>query len=74
MCVRIKKQKNKTPLISWRIVLKLMETQNVVFYRLCLKEKLLTTELFSQEVLLNKRSEFISKCRHKNKNLIKKIN
>ena len=31
MCVRIKKQKNKTPLISWRIVLKLMETQNVVF-------------------------------------------
>ena len=74
MCVRIKKQKNKTPLISWRIVLKLMETQNVVFYRLCLKEKLLTTELFSQEVLLNKRSEFINKCRHKNKNLIKKIN
>ena len=31
MCVRIKKKKNKTPLISWRIVLKLMETQNVVF-------------------------------------------
>ena len=40
------------------------------FCRLCLKEKLLIIKFPNQNILLNKRSEFISKCRHENKLLI----
>ena len=37
------------------------------FCRLCLKEKLLIIKFPNQDILLNKRSESISKCRHENK-------
>ena len=40
------------------------------FWRLCLNEKLLIIKFPNQDILLSKRSGFISKCRHENKNLI----
>ena len=39
------------------------------FCRLCLKVRLLIIKFPNQDVLLNKPSEFISKCRYENKNL-----
>ena len=39
--------------------------------RLCLTEKLWLLKHFNDVNLLNKKSEFISKCRHENKLLIK---
>ena len=62
------KRNNKEPYITWTIVCKVYGTSN--FCRLSLKEKLLIIKLTDQGILLNKRSEFISKCRHENKNLI----
>ena len=38
---------------------------------LCLTEKFWLLKHFNDEHLLNKKSEFISKCRHKNKLLVK---
>ena len=43
------------------------------FFTLCLKEKLLIIKFPNQDVLLNKCSEFISKCRYENKNLIMNV-
>ena len=43
------------------------------FCRLCLIEKLLIIKFQKQDMLLNKRSEFISKCRQENKLLIKSM-
>ena len=40
------------------------------FCRSCLKGKLLIIKFSNQDILLNKRSVFISKCRHENKLLI----
>ena len=40
------------------------------FCRLCLIEKLLIIKFPNQDILVNKCSEFISKCRHQNKLLI----
>ena len=39
--------------------------------RLCLTEKLQLLKHFNDVNLLNKKSEFVSKCRHKNKLIIK---
>ena len=39
--------------------------------RLCLTEKVWLLKHFNDVSLLNKKSEFISKCRHENKLLIK---
>ena len=40
---------------------------------LYLKQKLLIIKFLNQDILLNKRSEFISKCRHEIKNLIMNV-
>ena len=40
-------------------------------YKLCLTEKFWLLKHFNDEHLLNKKSEFISKCRHENKLLVK---
>ena len=60
---------NKELHITWTIVCKVYVTPKRNFCRLCLKEKLLIINFSNQDILLNKRSEFISKCRHENKNL-----
>ena len=43
------------------------------FCTLCLKEKLLIIKFPNQDVLLNKCSEFTSKCRYENKNFIMNV-
>ena len=40
---------------------------------LCLKEKYFIINYPQEYVLLNKRSELISKCRHENKNILANI-
>ena len=40
-------------------------------YRLCLTEKFWLLKRFNEKHLLNKKPEFISKCRNKNKLLMK---
>ena len=63
------KQNNKEPHITWTIIFKIYGTPKRDFCRLCLK-KLLIIKFSNQYILLKKRSEFISKCRHENQNLI----
>ena len=67
------KRNNKEPHITWTIVCKVYGIPKRNFCRLCLKEKLLIIKFPNQDILLNKRSEFISKCRHENKNLIMNV-
>ena len=64
------KHNNKEPHITWTIVCKVYVTPKRNFGRLCLKDKLLIIKFPNQDILLNKRSEFISKYRHENKNLV----
>ena len=40
---------------------------------LCLKEKYFIINYSHEDILLNKRPELISKCRHKNKNMLASI-
>ena len=40
---------------------------------LCLKKKYFIINYLHKEILLNKRSELISKCRHENKNMLANI-
>ena len=67
------KRNDKEPHITWAIVCKVYGTPKQNFCRLCLKEKPLIVKFPNQYILLNKRSEFISKCRHENKNLIMNV-
>ena len=64
------KRNNKEPHITWTIVCKVYGNPKWNFCKLCLKEKLLIIKFPNQDILLKKSSEFISKCRHENKNLI----
>ena len=64
------KRNNKVPIITWKIAGKVCGNLKHNFCRLCLIEKLLIIKFSNQDILLNKRSEFISKCRHENKLLI----
>ena len=43
------------------------------FCKLCLMEKLYILNALGDERCLNKRTEFISKCRHQNKLLLKNV-
>ena len=65
-----KQQNNKVPIKTCKIARKVYGNPKHNFCRLCLKEKLLINKFPNQNILLNKRSEFISKCRHENKLLI----
>ena len=42
-------------------------------YKLCLSEKFWLFKRFNDENLLNKKSDFISKCRHEKKLLVKSV-
>ena len=67
------KHNNKELHMTWAIACKVYGNRKRNFCRLSLKEKLLIIKFPNQDILLNKRSEFISKCRHENKNLIMNV-
>ena len=67
------KRDNKEPHITWTIVCKVYGNPKRNFCRPCLKEKLLIIKFPNQYILLNKRFEFIRKCRHESQNLIMNV-
>jgi predicted GIY-YIG superfamily endonuclease len=64
------KDDNKTHVIKWSIIKKVNSKPSNRFCKLCLMEKLLIIKSLDNEEMLNKRSELVSKCRHKNKTLL----
>ena len=66
------KDEGETPSITWNISVVNCRPRGGLC-RLCLTEKLWLLKHFNDVNLLNKKLEFISKCRHKNKLLIKLI-
>ena len=62
------KRNNKQPNVQ--LFIKLMVIPSGIFFRFYLKKTLLIIKFPNQDILLNKSSEFISKWRHENKNLI----
>ena len=71
--VRCLKNENKTPLINWKIMKMIYSKAASEFCKLCLMEKLYILNAFGDERCLNKRAEFISKCGHQNKLLLKNV-
>ena len=67
------KRNNKEPYIIWTILCKVYGNLKQNFCILYLKENLLIIKFPNQDILLNKRSGFISKYRHENKNLIANV-
>ena len=63
----------KIPSIEWKIVRKVFSDVKNNYCLLCLKEKYFINYYPHEEILLNKRSELISKCRHENKNMLANI-
>ena len=64
------KRISKEPRVTWTIVCKVYGNTKRNFCRLYLKDRLLIIKFPNQDILLNKCFQFISKCRHENKNLI----
>ena len=67
------KRENKTAIIKWRILRKIHAKPRFNFCKLCLMEKLYINNSTGDERLLNKKSEFVNKCRHQDKLLLKKL-
>ena len=67
------KRNKKIPSIEWKIVRKVFSDAKSNYCLLCLKEKYFIINYPHEEILLNKRSELISKCRHENKNMLANI-
>ena len=67
------KRENKTAIIKWRILRKIHAKPRFNFCKLCLMEKLYINNSIGDERLLNKKSEFVNKCRHQDKLLLKKL-
>ena len=59
------KDEGETPSITWNIMSVVNCRPRGGVCRLCLTEKLWLLKHFNHVNLLNKKSEFISKCRHK---------
>ena len=66
------KTENKIPFNNWRTLKKVYAKPRFIYCTLCLMEKLFINNSVGDEGLLNKKWEFVSKCRHKNKLFIKK--
>ena len=62
-----------TPKISWEIAAVIKCATRTDCCKLCLTEKLFIIKSFDNNQLLNKKSELVNTCRHKNKLLLKKI-
>ena len=67
------KKKQKIPSIEWKIVRKVFCDAKSNYCLLCLKEKYFIIIYPHEDILLNKRSELMSKCRHENKNMLANI-
>ena len=67
------KNENKTPIINQKIMKTIYSKATSEFCKLCLMEKLYILNALGDERCLNKRTEFISKCRHQNKLLLKNV-
>ena len=67
------KDEGETPSITWNIMSVVNCHPRGGVCRSCLTEKLWLLKHFNDVNLLNKKSEFISKCRHANKLLIKSV-
>ena len=67
------KDEGKVPIVKWRIVKKVPCKVKANYCKLCLTEKSFIIKSLDDEKLLNKRTEFISKCRHDNKLVIKNV-
>ena len=63
----------KIPSIEWKIVRKVFCDAKINYCLLCFKEKYIFINYPHEGILLNKRSELISKCRHKDKNMLANI-
>ena len=67
------KNENKTTIINCKIMKTIYSKATSEFFKLCLMEKLYILNALRDERCLSKRTEFISKCRHQNKLLLKNV-
>ena len=67
------KENNKAPTIKWNILKSIKSPLRLLSCQLCLNEKSFIIDYFNDYNLLNKRSEFISKCRNQNKFLLNSV-
>ena len=67
------KDLNITLKISWKIAAVIRCAARMDCCKLCLTEKLLIIKSFHNNQLLNKKSELVNTCRHKNKLLLKSL-
>ena len=67
------KNSNDNYTINWKILSKVYSNANNNACHLCLTEKLMIIEAINDNGILNKKSEFVSKCRHINKFLLKNV-
>ena len=67
------KNENETPIINQKIMKMIYSKATSEFCKLCLMEKLYIPNVLGDERCLNKRTEFISKCGHQNKLLLKNV-
>ena len=65
------KLKNKTPSIRWKIIQVLNIKIKLNFCKLCLTKKYYIINALGNLPLPNKRSDFVSNCRHKRKLFLK---
>ena len=65
---------HKVPTIKWCIVRKIHGNAKSDFCKLCLTEKYFILNNLGDNKLLNKKSEFVNKCRHQKKLLLKFMN
>ena len=61
------------PSIKWKILRIVRGKPTSNYCRLCLTEKFSIINSIEDNRVLNKRSEFVNKCRHQNKYLIKNV-
>ena len=64
---------HKVPTIKWCIVRKIHGNAKSDFCKLCLTEKYFILNNLEDNKLLNKKSEFVNKCRHQKKLLISSV-
>ena len=67
------KDEKTTASVKWNIMSVVHGTLKGGVCKLCLTEKFWLLKQFNDEHPLNKKSEFISKCRHENKLLVKSV-
>ena len=69
----VKQKQKEISSIEWKIVRKVFCDTKSNYCLFCLKEKHFTFNYPHEDMLINKRSELISKCRHENKNMLANI-